>query len=142
MGKIRIYFENISGLRLPRKKIMNWLLEIAEEENFSCGEINFIFCTDDYLLEVNRKFLRHNFLTDIITFDYTENREISGDLFLSLERIKENASTFKNPIKDEVFRVMLHGVLHLLGYKDKSKDEKKVMREKEDFYLEKFKTLK
>ena len=111
---------------------------LIENENFECGDITVIFCNDDYLLEVNRTHLKHDYFTDIITFDYTMNGTISGDLFISVDRIRENAKTFEVGFKLELSRVMYHGILHLCGYKDKSHEDQMVMREKENFYLDKF----
>lgn len=114
-----------------------WIKTVITKENKTLGEINYIFCTDEYLLEKNQTFLNHNTYTDIITFDYSEENQISGDIFISIERVKENARKFAVEFETELKRVMIHGVLHLIGYKDKSEDEQKLMREKENFYLEK-----
>jgi len=114
-----------------------WIKTVITKENKTLGEINYIFCTDEYLLEKNQTFLNHNTYTDIITFDYSEEKQISGDIFISIERVKENARKFAVEFETELKRVMIHGVLHLIGYKDKSEDEQKLMREKENFYLEK-----
>jgi probable rRNA maturation factor len=141
MGKISIYFEKVPDIKLPKKKILDFINEVSAEEYFSCGEINFIFCNDNYLLQINNEFLKHDFYTDIITFDYSRKKKISGDLYLSLERIEENAVIFGNSLLDEILRVMIHGVLHLMGYNDKTKNERKIMREKEDGYLEKLKKV-
>lgn len=113
-----------------------WIKTVITKENKTLGEINYIFCTDEYLLEKNQTFLNHNTYTDIITFDYSEENQISGDIFISIERVKENARKFAVEFETELKRVMIHGVLHLIGYKDKSEDEQKLMREKENFYLE------
>ena len=99
------------------------------------GEISFIFCTDNHLLEKNIQFLDHNTYTDIITFDYCEADIINGDIFVSVDRVSENANTFGVDFENELDRVIIHGVLHLAGYHDKSKEEANTMREKEDFYL-------
>lgn len=114
-----------------------WIKTVITKENKTLGEINYIFCTDEYLLEKNQTFLNHNTYTDIITFDYSEENQISGDIFISIERVKENARKFAVEFETELKRVMIHGVLHLIGYNDKSEDEQKLMREKENFYLEK-----
>ncbi len=114
-----------------------WIKTVITKENKTLGELNYIFCTDEYLLEKNQTFLNHNTYTDIITFDYSEENQISGDIFISIERVKENARKFAVEFETELKRVMIHGVLHLIGYKDKSEDEQKLMREKENFYLEK-----
>ena len=104
-------------------------------EQKAIENLNFIFCSDAYLLEKNRQFLNHNTYTDIITFDYCKDQLIIGDVFISIERVKENAESFKVHFEKELDRVLIHGVLHLLGYKDKSDQEKIQMREKEEFYL-------
>jgi probable rRNA maturation factor len=139
MGKIKIYFEEISKIALPKRKIYYFILDILAMENSNCGTINFVFCNDSYLLKINNEFLKHDFYTDIITFDYSENNIISGDLFLSLDRIKDNAIFYKISLMEEILRVMVHGILHMVGYNDKTRIERKIMKEKENFYLEKCK---
>ena len=104
-------------------------------ESKTVGELSFVFCTDEYLLEKNIQFLGHDTFTDIITFDYCDGDIINGDIFVSVERVTENASTFGVCFEDELDRVLIHGVLHLAGYQDKNKEEINTMREKEDFYL-------
>ncbi|UCE93809.1 MAG: rRNA maturation RNase YbeY [Flavobacteriaceae bacterium] len=117
------------------QNITDWIRFVLEEENKDLGELNYIFCNDDYLLDLNRKELKHNTLTDIISFDYSLGSVISGDIYISFERVEENARDLGIDFKDELHRVMVHGVLHYCGYKDKSGDEKKEMRKKEDYYL-------
>ena len=112
-----------------------WIKKIITYESKKLGEITFIFCDDAYLLEKNIKFLSHNSLTDVITFDYCENNNINGDIFISIDRVKENANEFKETFLNELHRVMAHGLLHLLGYKDKNQKEADIMRSKENFYL-------
>ena len=112
-----------------------WIINSIINESKRVGELSFIFCTDEYLLEKNIQFLDHDTYTDIITFDYCEGDFISGDLFVSVERVTENAKAFGVDFEDELDRVLIHGVLHLAGYQDKSKEEVNTMREKEDFYL-------
>ena len=112
-----------------------WIINSIINENKRVGKLSFIFCTDEYLLEKNIQFLDHETYTDIITFDYCEGDIISGDIFVSVERVTENANTFGVDFEDELDRVLIHGLLHLAGYQDKSKEEVKTMREKEDFYL-------
>ncbi len=112
-----------------------WINSVVEEEGYGVGEITFVFCSDDYLLEMNRKHLDHDYYTDIITFDYVEGDVVSGDLFISLDRIGDNASLLNVQYEEELLRVCVHGVLHLCGYQDKSDDEERVMRRKEDYYL-------
>jgi rRNA maturation RNase YbeY len=108
---------------------------LIESEGKEAGDVCFISCTDDFLLDMNKKYLGHDYYTDVITFDYTVGNSISGDIFISIERVEENARKFDVPFDHELSRVMYHGVLHLCGYRDKSEDEKRTMREKEDFYL-------
>lgn len=111
------------------------LSKTIQEEGFLLGDITVIFVTDGYLLEMNKKHLNHDYYTDIITFDYCEGNIISGDLFVSLDRVRENASTFDTPFLLELKRVMIHGVLHLCGHKDKTKEEEENMRSLENKYL-------
>jgi rRNA maturation RNase YbeY len=124
-----------------KSKIRNWVKSILETEGKKAGEITYIFCNDEYLGGLNEKYLKHNTLTDIITFDYSEKDKLSGDIFISIERVKENAVSFNTTLNQELGRVMAHGVLHLSGYKDKTPEDKKMMRSKEDFYLATFPNL-
>lgn len=110
----------------------NWLSEVIESEGKTEGEINYIFCDDAYLLEKNIEFLNHDTLTDIISFDYTMGNLISGDIFISVERVKENAADFKVDFNEELRRVMAHGVLHYCGFKDKTQADEQLMRSKEE----------
>jgi rRNA maturation RNase YbeY len=111
------------------------LSKTIQEEGFLLGDITVIFVTDGYLLEMNKKHLNHDYYTDIITFDYCDENIISGDLFISIDRVRENAATFDSPFLQELKRVMIHGVLHLCGYKDKTKEEEENMRSLENKYL-------
>jgi rRNA maturation RNase YbeY len=113
----------------------NWIKEIITTEHKRIGDIAYVFCDDEYLGTMNAQYLKHHTLTDIITFDYTVGEILSGDIFISIDRVKENALLYKVNFENELARVMAHGVLHLIGYKDKSKEEKSTMREKENFYL-------
>ena len=132
---IRIFYEE-TLFKLPNPlKVKNWLKYVAEKEGFDIGELSYIFCSDSFLLNLNQEYLDHNTLTDIITFDYTKNNRISGDIFISIERVFENASKFSTSKDLEILRVAVHGCLHLMGYKDKSKTQKSQMREKENRYL-------
>ncbi len=106
------------------------------------GEINYIFCDDEYLLKINQDYLQHDYYTDIITFDYVKGKTISAEIFVSLQRISDNASTLSRDYEDELRRVLAHGILHLIGYKDKTKEEEKEMRRMEDLYLAKYRDLK
>ena len=121
-----------------RIAVRSWLVQIIESQNKSVGEISIVMCSDERLWEVNLKYLNHDFYTDIITFDYSEGGEISGDLMISYDRIKENAKGGKVAVQHELRRVMAHGVLHLLGFKDKSEEDAAEMRAQEDAALDLF----
>lgn len=131
-----IIFNDLCNINEPLGEfVKSWVSNTIQEENLKEGNINYIFCDDAYLLDKNIKYLKHNTLTDIISFDYTMGKLISGDIFISVERVKENAIAFKTTFKDELHRVMIHGVLHYCGYIDKTDADKKLMRSKEDYYL-------
>ncbi|MCK0123179.1 rRNA maturation RNase YbeY [Gelidibacter sp. F2691] len=115
--------------------LSDWIAGAIANEGFTEGEINYIFCDDAYLLELNIQFLEHDTLTDIISFDYTMGKQINGDVYISIERVKENAEEFEVSFENELNRVMIHGVLHYCGYKDKSEEEEAEMRSKENFYM-------
>ncbi len=118
-----------------------WLKALSAKEKREVGDINYIFCSDDELLEVNVQYLNHNTYTDIITFDYSEGKKISADIFISVDRVKENAEKFEVDFETELNRVLAHGVLHLCGYKDKKKEDVEVMRIKENASIKLFTTL-
>ena len=119
-----------------RRKLQDYIRELFKKEKKRLGSLDYIFCSDDYLLKINQDFLKHDFLTDIITFDLSESQEaVSGELYISVERVKENAKTLNIPFLTELRRVMFHGALHLCGYKDKSKEQNKKMRLKENHFL-------
>lgn len=115
-----------------------WLSEVILSENKKEGEINYIFCDDDYLLEINQQYLDHDTLTDIISFDYSVGNELNGDIFVSVERVKENASDFNVTFHEEIQRVLVHGILHYCGYKDKTESDELVMRSKEEEKMKMF----
>lgn len=115
-----------------------WLEQVAKDEGVEVDSISIIFCSDEELLEMNKQYLDHDYYTDIITFDYSEEGYISGDLFISIDRIKDNVEHLKVDYSSELKRVCVHGVLHLCGYKDKSPSDEAQMREKEEYYLKKF----
>ena len=119
-------------------KISLWLNNVIEEEGRQTGELVYVLCKDDYLLKKNIQFLNKDTLTDVITFDYCKGEIINGDILISTERVNENAKIYKVNYLTELHRVMVHGLLHLLGYKDKNEKSKKTMREKENYYLNKF----
>ena len=114
------------------EQLTNWVVNCIESNAFKVGEINYIFCDDAYLHKLNVEFLEHDTLTDIISFDNTMGKLISGDIFISVDRVKENASIFNTSFNDELYRVMIHGVLHYLGFKDKTEEEKSIMRKQEN----------
>lgn len=120
-----------------QEEIQRWIKKVIISENKEMGEINYIFCSDEYLLERNIKYLDHNTLTDIITFNYCKGKVITSDIMISIDRLKENSTIFDNSFSEELHRVMIHGILHLIGYDDKTEKEKILMREKENFYLKK-----
>jgi rRNA maturation RNase YbeY len=117
------------------EKLSNWISSVIRSEGFNEGEINYIYCDDKYLLKLNLEFLKHNTLTDIISFDYTIGNTIHGDIYISIERVLDNANEFNVEFLDELSRVMVHGVLHYCGYKDKYAKDKQLMKSKENHYL-------
>lgn len=116
-------------------ELSKWISQVIISEGFIEGELNYIFCNDEYLLKLNIEYLNHDTLTDIISFDYTLGKQINGDIYISTERVLENSKDFYVSFIEELKRVMVHGVLHYCGYKDKTKSESKLMREKENHYL-------
>jgi probable rRNA maturation factor len=137
VSKLSCFFEEIKPVKLQKKVLQNIINFLIKNEHKQPGDVSVIFCSDDYLLKINEQYLNHNYYTDIVTFDYVENSVISGDLFISVHRVEENASQLGITFEEELYRVVFHGLLHLCGYKDKTIAEKELMREKEDFYLEK-----
>ncbi|MGV6827966.1 MAG: rRNA maturation RNase YbeY [Flavobacteriales bacterium] len=121
--------------------LSQWISSIIISEGFEEGEISYIFCDDDYLLKLNQEFLKHDTLTDIISFDNCLGKLINGDIFISVERVKENATLFKTSFTDELHRVMIHGILHFCGFKDKTKEQKETMRNKENLALQKLTSI-
>jgi probable rRNA maturation factor len=138
MKKIPIYFFNEeSSFKLKSlSQTRNWIKEAIESENYTLKSINFIFCSDNYLLKINQQYLNHDTYTDIITFDNSEiHNQIESDIFISIERVKENSKAYKTTLNTELHRIMIHGILHLLGYKDKAIKDKELMTAKENEYL-------
>lgn len=117
-------------------QLSKWISSVIESEGFKEGEINYIFCDDEYLYKLNVEFLNHDTLTDIISFDYTLGKLVNGDIYISIDRVKENAEEFNTHFEEELFRVMVHGILHYCGYKDKSQEDQAAMRSKENYYIE------
>ena len=131
------FFSEDIDFELPQQEeVIAWLQSVAKHENADIQELSYVFCTDEYLLEMNQQYLEHDTFTDVITFDYAEEEGIiEGDVFISVERTRENAAGLGIAHLDELHRVMAHGLLHLLGYTDKAEADQQEMRKKEDFYL-------
>ncbi|MCZ8134111.1 MAG: rRNA maturation RNase YbeY [Algoriphagus sp.] len=139
---INFFTEDIKFDLTQKQKRKNWLKQIAQSENFKIGDLNYIFCSDEYLYQINVDYLNHHTYTDIITFDNSEEEQlIEGDIFVSIDRVKENAQKLNQEESSELSRVISHGLLHLMGYKDKTKTDAEVMRSKEAFAIELFQTL-
>lgn len=132
--KKNYFFEDTNSFSFD-ENIFYKIEELIFNENKKEGELSFIFCSDEYLLKMNNEYLRHDYYTDVITFDYTEKEIITGDIFISVDRIKENALKYNTTFENELQRVMIHGVLHLVGYNDKTEEEQKEMTKKENQYL-------
>lgn len=131
------YFLQDIDFVFKHKRLNNsWLKLVAESEIKKLGNINIIFCSDNYILDVNVKYLGHDYFTDIITFDYCVKNILSGDLFISIDTVRDNSEFYKTEFNDELNRVIVHGLLHLIGYDDHTPEEQKIMREKENYYLE------
>ena len=134
-NEIIFHFEDVSFDIPDEEKLKDWLCSVAQKEGKPFFEVNYIFCSDEYLRKINVEYLNHDYYTDIITFPY-DNQAVHGDMFISSERVAENAQTNNVSFYEELYRVMVHGVLHMIGYGDKTPGEEKVMREKENFYLD------
>ena len=138
MNNISFHNEGV-GTKTPSKRLLKaWIKEFVSNHGQKVGELAFIFCSDEKILEVNQNFLQHDYYTDIITFDYCEGEIVSGDIFISVERVKENATSHNAEYNTELIRVLAHGVLHLIGFQDKSPKKKKEMTENEDLCISLF----
>lgn len=136
MPAIHFFTEEIPFNLIKKNTYKKWIKEIISLESCKLEELNFIFCSDNYLLEINKEYLNHDYFTDIITFDNsTQEAEILGDIFISIDTVKSNSIKFKTEFQNELSRVIIHGVLHLLGYGDKKKEDQKIMKYKEDWAL-------
>jgi len=134
--QIIFFSEGVSFQLRNKKKLRDWITATVFNEKKEPGNINYVFCDDEYLYKLNVQYLNHDTFTDIITFDNSEsNKEITGDIFISIDRVKDNSKKYKVPFYNELYRVIIHGVLHLIGYKDKTSQEAELMRKKEDYYL-------
>ena len=141
MSSTKIRFNEI-GVKTKVRKIQlrKWVLSIAKQNDIELGDINYIFCKDDYLIKINYEYLKHDNYTDIITFDLSEpgDKEKSADIYISIERVVDNALKHNTSAEEEILRVIIHGILHLCGFKDKEKKEKQEMREKEDMAISEY----
>ncbi|MCW3785178.1 rRNA maturation RNase YbeY [Plebeiibacterium sediminum] len=138
---INFYYEEVSDKQIDENIVKSWISNVITSYNSFLGSITYIFCNDDYILDINNQYLNHNYYTDIITFDYCENNTISGDLFISLDTVLTNSQQFNTSYNEELHRVIVHGILHLLGFKDKTEDEAKIMRQKENEALKLLETI-
>lgn len=130
------YFSETAKFRFNRKRVTtNWFKKVINSYKKEIGDISIVFCSDEQLLEINKQYLKHSYFTDVITFNYNSNDVISGDIYISIDRISENARNFNESFDKELNRVMIHGILHLLGFNDKKSSEKEKMRELEDLHL-------
>ena len=134
---INFNFETIIHLE-EEKRLKEWIAEAVAAEEFLVGEINYVFCTDEYLHKINLQYLNHDTYTDIISFDYRVGKQLHGDIFISVDRVRENATKFEVDFNSELLRVLIHGILHFCGYKDKLDNEVNAMRAKEDYYVARY----
>lgn len=134
-GKVVFNDTDIKTSFKDRTKIKEWINQAIKKEKYKLGELSYNFCSDEYLLQINIEHLNHDFYTDIITFELNEGKTIIGDIYISIDRVKDNAKQNNKTFNNELMRVLIHGVLHLCGYKDKTKKDAALMREKEDYYL-------
>ena len=138
MNNISFHSEGVDTKTPPKRLLKAWIKEFVSNHGKKVGELAFVFCSDEKILEVNQNFLQHDYYTDIITFDYCEGEIVSGDIFISVERVAENATSHNIEYNTELIRVLAHGVLHLIGFQDKSPKKKKEMTENEDLYISLF----
>ena len=137
----KFFSEDISYNLKDRNRLKRWIDSTIVQEEKIPGDINYIFTSDKYLLNINKEYLSHNYFTDIITFNYCEKDIVNGDVFISIETVKNNSLRFGVTFIEELYRVMIHGILHLIGYDDQNDEEKAEMKEKENYYLERLKNL-
>ena len=143
MVLVNFFYKKKEKLPFNKNYVRLWIKDVIRKENKKLGCVNFVYCSDNYLLDLNKTYLKHHDLTDVITFNFSENKKIiEGDIYISIERVKENSKTFIEPFISELLRTMVHGVLHLIGYDDKKKGDKTLMIEKENYFLSAFKENK
>ncbi len=129
---ISYFAEKTAMPKIKKREVSAWIKKVAEKHGFSVGDVSYIFCSDEHILEINKEYLQHDYYTDIITFDYTEKKCISGDIFISLDTVSSNAEKFNVSYENELYRVIIHGILHLCGINDKSPEEREVMEKYEN----------
>ena len=129
---ISYHLEGVEKPKICTRRTSKWVKDVAEKHGKIVGEIAYIFCSDEYIIDVNRKFLNHDYYTDVITFDYSEGKKIAGDIFISLDTVKTNAEAFNQDYYNELERIIIHGILHLCGFKDKEPNDKEEMTFQED----------
>jgi probable rRNA maturation factor len=136
---VQFFSSDVKAPVIPRRKLKLFINDIFKVEGKVLAELSYVFCSDEYLLNINRQFLNHDYYTDIITFDISETKEkVQGEIYISIERVADNAKQLNQTVLDELLRVIFHGALHLCGFKDKTKPQQLQMRSKEDYYLSKF----
>ena len=139
MSNVFFCSEETTFVLSDQSKYVDWIFNLIADNDFECGDVSFIFCSDTYLLDLNKKHLGHNYYTDVITFDYTQEHNVSGDIFISVDRVGDNAKEFHCSFAEELRRVMAHGVLHLMGFDDKDPEAQGAMRRGENQALTMFK---
>ncbi len=137
---IHYFTEDVEEIKLNKKKVSSWIKTCVLQNNKKEGDLNFIFCSDEYLKEINIQYLKHDYYTDIITFGYNEQDILAGDIFISVDRIADNAMNFNVSFNDELLRVIIHGVLHLIGFNDTNQKQKKEMKNQEDEWIAAYKS--
>ena len=139
MNVVRFHYADVNPITLPNKrKVQEYIVGIFQKEKMNLKQLNYIFCSDAYILQINNDFLQHDFYTDIITFDLSESGAIIGELYIGVETVKSNSNLHRVPFHEEMLRVLFHGALHLCGYGDKKKSEITIMRQKEEYYLQRY----
>ena len=139
MAAVNFYYADVPSVSLQQKRLVKqFIVSIFQQERVPIKKLDYVFCSDEYLLSINRSFLQHDYYTDIITFNLSEASSVEGEVYISIDRVRENASEHRVSFRRELLRVMFHGVLHLCGYGDKKKREITIMRDKEEYYLRSF----
>lgn len=141
ISSVYFFFEDVKEIRISKRLIRKWIQQLLKVEGATFSVINIIFCSDKYLLKINKEYLKKNEYTDIICFEYSDNEVLGTDMFISLERIRENSKKYAVDFNNELYRVIAHGILHICGYSDKTDSEQKIMRSKEDTYINMIKEL-